>query len=61
MTTPRDWRVEVDAIPFLEYLHEHAATARLAEALAEIAYARRALRALRPIPVEVRTNTRIGR
>ena len=51
----------MDAIPFLEYLHEHAATARLAEALAEIAYARRALRALRPIPVEVRTNTRIGR
>ena len=51
----------MDALPFLDYLHEHAATARLAEALAEIAYSRRALRALQPIPVETRTDTNARR
>ena len=51
----------MDAIPFLDYLHEHAATARLAEALAEIAYSRRAVRALQPIPVEIRNGTNARR
>ncbi len=50
----------MDAIPFLDYLHDHAATAGLAEALTEIACLRRSP-TLRPIPIEVGTRTRRAR
>jgi hypothetical protein len=52
-------RPAVDTTPFFDYLHEHHATARLAEALREIVDARsaaaqrRARTRLQPIPIPV--------
>jgi hypothetical protein len=52
-------RVAVDTTPFFDYLHEHHATARLAEALCEIVDARsaaaqrRARTRLQPIPIPI--------
>jgi hypothetical protein len=54
----------MDANPFLDYLHDHAATAGLAEALTDIVDMRRALAmrrsraARRLIPIEVGAGAR---